>query len=132
MAESLPGSNIRGIESDDGERYMRRTGTDDYSKEAQTWGAGRAVVSDKDRKDVKKARKEGRLAEAMLDRRAAMKRYVQYFSDHQLSGMKLIFQRSICQITDIETWHFDSLLYVNLSSSQDGRSASRFSHTHYH
>jgi hypothetical protein len=34
------------------------------------------VVSDKDQKDIKRARKEGRLAEAMLDRRAAMKRYV--------------------------------------------------------
>jgi protein FRG1 len=46
------------------------------SKEAQTWGAGRVVVSDSDRKDIKKARKEGRLAEAMLDRRAALKRLV--------------------------------------------------------
>jgi len=44
------------------------------SKEAQTWGAGRVVVSESDRKDIKKARKEGRLAEAMLDRRAALKR----------------------------------------------------------
>jgi hypothetical protein len=47
-----------------------------YSRESQTWGSGRAVVSDRDRGDIKKARKEGRLAEAMLDRRAAMKRYV--------------------------------------------------------
>lgn len=44
------------------------------SKEAQTWGAGRVIVSDNDRRDIKKARKEGRLAEAMLDRRAALKR----------------------------------------------------------
>ena len=42
------------------------------SKEAQTWGAGRVIVSDSDRRDIKKARKEGRLAEAMLDRRAAL------------------------------------------------------------
>lgn len=47
-----------------------------YSRESQTWGSGRAVVSDRDRGDIKKARKEGRLAEAMLDRRAVMKRYV--------------------------------------------------------
>jgi protein FRG1 len=32
------------------------------------------VVSHDDRKEIKKARKEGRLAEAMLDRRAALKR----------------------------------------------------------
>ncbi|WWD20425.1 hypothetical protein CI109_104901 [Kwoniella shandongensis] len=43
------------------------------NREAQTWGAGRAVVSERDRKDLKKARKEGKLAEAMLDRRAALK-----------------------------------------------------------
>lgn len=45
-----------------------------HSKEAQTWGGGRVQVSDKDRSEIKRARKEGRLAEAMLDRRAAMKR----------------------------------------------------------
>ena len=44
------------------------------SREAQTWGAGRAIVSEGDRKEIKRARKEGRLAEAMLDRRAALKR----------------------------------------------------------
>ncbi|KAK4686786.1 protein FRG1, partial [Tremellales sp. Uapishka_1] len=44
------------------------------NREAQTWGAGRAIVSEGDRKDLKKARKEGRIAEAMLDRRAALKR----------------------------------------------------------
>lgn len=37
---------------------------------------GRIVVSEGDRRDIKKARKEGRLAEAMLDRRAALKRSV--------------------------------------------------------
>lgn len=44
------------------------------SREAQTWGLGKSIVSDRDRKDLKKARKEGKLAEAMLDRRAALKR----------------------------------------------------------
>ncbi|KAF9564397.1 hypothetical protein CPC08DRAFT_705352 [Agrocybe pediades] len=39
----------------------------------QAWGAGRSVVSDADKKELKKARKEGRLAEAMLDRRAKLK-----------------------------------------------------------
>lgn len=47
---------------------------DDFSREAQTWGAGKSIISDRDRKDLKKARKEGKLAEAMLDRRAALKR----------------------------------------------------------
>jgi len=46
------------------------------SRGAQTWGLGKSIVSDRDRKDLKKARKEGKLAEAMLDRRAALKRYV--------------------------------------------------------
>ncbi|KAF8077836.1 FRG1-like family-domain-containing protein [Lyophyllum atratum] len=39
----------------------------------QTWGAGRLVSSHEDKKELKKARKEGRLAEAMLDRRAKLK-----------------------------------------------------------
>lgn len=50
------------------------------SREAQTWGAGRVKLSDKDRRDVKKAKKEGRYAEAMLDRRAALKRSVWFFA----------------------------------------------------
>ncbi|KAJ7271910.1 FRG1-like family-domain-containing protein [Mycena haematopus] len=41
----------------------------------QTWGMGRSVVSHADKKALKLARKEGRLAEAMLDRRAKLKRY---------------------------------------------------------
>ena len=58
----------------------------------QAWGAGRSVVSVDDKKEVrgayniispsllffthqlKRARKEGRLAEAMLDRRSKLKR----------------------------------------------------------
>lgn len=39
----------------------------------QAWGAGRSVVSSEDTKVLKKAKKEGRLAEAMLDRRAKLK-----------------------------------------------------------
>jgi len=39
----------------------------------QAWGAGRSVVSTQDKHDLKKARKEGRLTEAMLDRRAKLK-----------------------------------------------------------
>jgi len=44
------------------------------SRETQAWGAGRAIVSEGDRKEIKRAKKEGSLAEAMLDRRAALKR----------------------------------------------------------
>ncbi|CAK9782975.1 hypothetical protein CC85DRAFT_262114 [Cutaneotrichosporon oleaginosum] len=39
----------------------------------QAWGAGRHHVSSGDRNDLKRAKREGRIAEAMLDRRAAMK-----------------------------------------------------------
>ncbi|KAI0320719.1 FRG1-like family-domain-containing protein [Amylostereum chailletii] len=39
----------------------------------QTWGAGKSVVSEQDKKDLKQARKEGRLAEALLDRRSKLK-----------------------------------------------------------
>ncbi|KAG1891175.1 FRG1-like family-domain-containing protein [Suillus subluteus] len=39
----------------------------------QAWGAGRSVVSKEDRRELKRARKEGRLAEALLDRRAKLK-----------------------------------------------------------
>ncbi|KAJ7109507.1 FRG1-like family-domain-containing protein [Mycena epipterygia] len=46
------------------------TGT---NKLYQTWGMGRSVTSDADKKELKRARKEGRLAEAMLDRRAKLK-----------------------------------------------------------
>ncbi|WVQ66173.1 uncharacterized protein L199_004352 [Kwoniella botswanensis] len=43
------------------------------NRESQTWGGGRTIVSEKDRRELKKARKEGKLGEAMLDRRAALK-----------------------------------------------------------
>ena len=66
------------------------------SKIYQAWGAGRSVVSEKDKKEVslvalwmrsmfhridvpsqlKKAKKEGKLAETLLDRRQKLKRYV--------------------------------------------------------
>lgn len=39
----------------------------------QAWGAGRSVVSKDDKKELKRARKEGRLAEALLDRRSKLK-----------------------------------------------------------
>ncbi|KAG5723993.1 Protein FRG1 [Termitomyces sp. T112] len=39
----------------------------------QTWGAGRLVISTDDKKELKNARKEGRLAEALLDRRSKLK-----------------------------------------------------------
>jgi len=42
----------------------------------QSWGAGQNVVSKEDTRDLKKARKEGRLAEALLDRRTKLKRCV--------------------------------------------------------
>ncbi|KZS91060.1 hypothetical protein SISNIDRAFT_443439 [Sistotremastrum niveocremeum HHB9708] len=38
-----------------------------------TWGAGRSVVSQEDTRALKKARKEGQLSEALLDRRAKLK-----------------------------------------------------------
>ncbi|KAI9508306.1 FRG1-like family-domain-containing protein [Russula earlei] len=39
----------------------------------QTWGAGRSVVSAEDKKGLKRARQDGRLAEALLDRRSKLK-----------------------------------------------------------
>ncbi|EJD02409.1 uncharacterized protein FOMMEDRAFT_147388 [Fomitiporia mediterranea MF3/22] len=39
----------------------------------QAWGAGRSIVSKEDKAELKKARKEGKLAEALLDRRAKLK-----------------------------------------------------------
>ncbi|KAH9842749.1 FRG1-like family-domain-containing protein [Rhodofomes roseus] len=44
------------------------------NKMFQAWGAGRSVTSAEDKKELKRAKKEGRLAEAMLDRRAKLKR----------------------------------------------------------
>ncbi|WVR07966.1 hypothetical protein IAU60_005009 [Kwoniella sp. DSM 27419] len=43
------------------------------NRETQAWGGGRTIVSEQDRRALKKARKEGKLGEAMLDRRAALK-----------------------------------------------------------
>ncbi|KAH6918367.1 FRG1-like family-domain-containing protein [Coprinopsis sp. MPI-PUGE-AT-0042] len=43
------------------------------NKMFQAWGAGRSVTSKEDKKELKRAKKEGRLAEAMLDRRAKLK-----------------------------------------------------------
>ncbi|THH10707.1 hypothetical protein EW145_g1155 [Phellinidium pouzarii] len=45
----------------------------------QAWGAGRSVVSGGDKLELKKAHKEGKLAEALLDRRAKLKRQVPFY-----------------------------------------------------
>ncbi|KAI8992515.1 FRG1-like family-domain-containing protein [Pilobolus umbonatus] len=42
-------------------------------KKFQSWGGGKIVQTKEDRKELKKARTEGRLAEALLDRRAKVK-----------------------------------------------------------
>ncbi|KAH9981007.1 FRG1-like family-domain-containing protein [Lactifluus volemus] len=39
----------------------------------QAWGAGRSVVSNGDKRELKRARNEGRLAETLLDRRSKLK-----------------------------------------------------------
>lgn len=39
----------------------------------QAWGAGRSITSAEDKKELKRAKKEGRLAEALLERRAKLK-----------------------------------------------------------
>ncbi|KAG2349732.1 hypothetical protein BDR05DRAFT_972692 [Suillus weaverae] len=49
------------------------TSTKSQSHVHQAWGAGRSVVSQEDKRELKRARKEGRLAEALLDRRAKLK-----------------------------------------------------------
>lgn len=56
-------------------------GADARSREMQAWGGGRSIVSEADRREIKRAKKEGRLAEAMLDRRAALKRSVPPYPD---------------------------------------------------
>lgn len=69
--------------------YKRKAGEEDRKKTGKTrpqeidevganhkfqaWGAGRSVVSEDDRKALKKARKEGTLTEALLDRRMKLK-----------------------------------------------------------
>ncbi|KAF8743655.1 hypothetical protein AX14_001707 [Amanita brunnescens Koide BX004] len=57
--------NVATIEPDLEEENLNRT--------YQAWGAGRIVVSNGDKKELKRARKDGRLAEAMLDRRSKLK-----------------------------------------------------------
>ena len=59
----------------------------DNSREAQTWGGGRQIISEADRKSIKKARKEGRVAEAMLDRRSALKRWVRGVFEKGRAGL---------------------------------------------
>ncbi len=43
------------------------------TKKFQTWGMGKSVVAEGDRRELKVAKKEGRLGEAMLDRRSKLK-----------------------------------------------------------
>ncbi|KAG0202873.1 hypothetical protein BGX28_004749 [Mortierella sp. GBA30] len=45
----------------------------DQSRKFQTWNHGRVVVSNEDIGDLKKAKKEGRFSEALLDRREKLK-----------------------------------------------------------
>ncbi len=45
------------------------------NRQFQAWGGGKSVVSEDDRREIKKAKKEGRINEAMLDRRAKLKRW---------------------------------------------------------
>lgn len=44
-----------------------------YSKKYQSWGGGKLYESSEDRRELKKAKAEGRLAETLLDRREKMK-----------------------------------------------------------
>ncbi|KAG8735197.1 hypothetical protein FRC12_018182 [Ceratobasidium sp. 428] len=69
--------------------YKRKAGEEDRKKAGKTrvqdidevgsnhkfqaWGAGKSIVSSEDKKALKKARKEGTLSEALLDRRAKLK-----------------------------------------------------------
>lgn len=43
------------------------------SKKYQSWGGGKLLSTKEDKRDLKKARTEGRLAEALLDRREKVK-----------------------------------------------------------
>ncbi|KAI3610764.1 actin-bundling protein [Moniliophthora roreri] len=62
--KSLKDSGLEGVTRID------ESGT---NKLHQAWGAGRSVVSAQDKKELKQAKKEGRLAEALLDRRSKLK-----------------------------------------------------------
>ena len=46
------------------------------SAKFQAWNLGKSVVSEADRRGLNKAKKDGRLSEAMLDRRQKLKQYV--------------------------------------------------------
>ncbi|OJA18423.1 hypothetical protein AZE42_06980 [Rhizopogon vesiculosus] len=62
----------------------------------QAWGAGRSVVSKEDKRELKRARKEGRLAEALLDRRAKLKRRVLIHSkSRRLTWEEKVFVQTI-------------------------------------
>jgi len=57
----------------DGENLKRKIDEAETNHIYQAWGMGRSVVSGGDTRELKKARKEGRLTEALLDRRAKLK-----------------------------------------------------------
>ncbi|KLO11867.1 hypothetical protein SCHPADRAFT_998562 [Schizopora paradoxa] len=65
--EKVEGKNFK---TGDGSKTIDEAGT---NRIYQAWGAGRSVVSHDDKKALKKAQKEGRLSEALLDRRAKLK-----------------------------------------------------------
>jgi len=44
-----------------------------YSKRYQSWGNGRLVMPNQDLHDLRKAKKSGKMHEAMLDRREKLK-----------------------------------------------------------
>ncbi|KAG2054734.1 hypothetical protein BDR06DRAFT_375175 [Suillus hirtellus] len=75
----------------------------------QAWGAGRSVVSKEDKRELKRARKEGRLAEALLDRRAKLKRPCAELS---IPHVGLVY---LCSV----------LLYLLVGISRDGSRACR-------
>lgn len=45
----------------------------DYSKKFQSWGGGKIFETKEDKRELKRARTEGRLAETLLDRREKVK-----------------------------------------------------------
>ncbi|TFY81037.1 hypothetical protein EWM64_g2975 [Hericium alpestre] len=67
------------------ETKMDEAGT---NKLYQAWGQARSIVSKEDRKELKQAKKEGRLAEALLDRRAKLKRHSSITEAYSVLGLE--------------------------------------------
>lgn len=44
-----------------------------YSKKFQSWNGGKVIRTKEDRRELKRAKTDGRLAEALLDRREKVK-----------------------------------------------------------